>query len=64
MDSLAQFEEWFACNYFDQYCTNIFALDEDCEYLHGQVSLAMKAWQASRAAMKQDLPLQQEAKEG
>lgn len=52
MTDREKFEAWFSHNDFDPYCTNIFALDSDGEYLHEQVSLARKAWQAALASQQ------------
>lgn len=60
MDSREQLEEW---------CVNVgtyslsYADSTRTRYVNGKTNVAWKAWQASRAAMKQDLPLQHEAKE-
>lgn len=62
MDSRAQFEEWFLVRYplsrkgIEKY--------KDGDYVGEYAQSHWTAWQASRAAMKQDLPLQHEAKEG
>ena len=58
MDSREKFEKWFEdeCEFITQSASN----DTSAWIKHG----FWTAWQASRAAMKQDLPLQHEAKEG
>lgn len=65
MDSRAQFEDWIKKETgFEVYRTDYpMTKIEDQQYVDHSTNLAWEAWQASRAAMKDELPLQHEAKE-
>lgn len=55
MDSRAQFEDWYFRRYGKKDLTKVIDHAEFCD--------AWEVWQASRAAMKQELPLQHEARD-
>lgn len=57
MDSRAHFEEWCIASGFD------FSRGNDGDYNDFATDTAWQAWQASRAAMNSELPLQHEARD-
>jgi hypothetical protein len=57
MDSRAQFEEWFKAHWVEKSAPMLMF---ERHRLH---NIAWAAWQSSSAAMKDELPLQHEAKE-